>query len=144
MFRVRVFTPSVVNEEGLPHAGAELVLGPERLRFLVDLRHWSIADYERQWRQGVARMLHGATSTALMIAYRGPGEATHLMWALWRDQGHVYVQQHPVISAELVAHRRMAHRHRAPFRLRPGHPLALLSRLTPALPAAQDTRVGEV
>jgi hypothetical protein len=103
MFRVRVFTPSVVDEDGVPHAGAELVLGPERLRFLVDLRYWSIAAYERQWREGLARLLHGAPSTALMTAYRGPGDATHLMWALWRDGGHVYVQEQPVVSAELDA-----------------------------------------
>jgi hypothetical protein len=100
MFRVRVFTPPVVNAEGWPHAGGELRLGTERLRFLVDLRHWSIADYQAQWRAGTARLLHGAPSTALMTAYRGPGDTTHLMWALWRDAGHVYVQEHPVVVTE--------------------------------------------
>lgn len=101
MFRVRVFTPSVVNEDGLPHAGAELVLGAERLRFLLDLSHWSIAAYERQWREGIARVLHGAPSSALMIAYRGPGDEVHRMWGLWRDAGQLYVQEHSVVAAEL-------------------------------------------
>src|SRR5690348_9590063 len=103
MFRVRVFTPSAVGKDGLPRAGAELVLGAERIRFLVDLRYWGIADYERQWRVGIARLLHGAPSTALMIGYGGPGDAVHYMWGLWRDAGHVYVQEHPVVAAELDA-----------------------------------------
>jgi hypothetical protein len=104
MFRVRVFTPPVVSPEGWRHAGGELRIGTERLRFLVDLRHWNIGDYERQWRVGTARLLHGAPSTVLMTAYRGPGAGeTHLMWALWRDMGDVYVQEHPVVAAELDA-----------------------------------------
>ena len=103
MFRVRVFTPPVMNEEGRLHAGAELRLGTERFCFIVDLRHWQIGDYERQWRDGTERMLHGAPSTALMTAYRGPGEATHHMWGLWRDAGQVYVQRHSVCSGDLDA-----------------------------------------
>lgn len=101
MFRVRIFTPPVLNQEGSHQAGAELRLGRERFGFLVDLNHWQIADYERQWRGATKRLLHGGASTALMIAYRGPGEATHLMWGLWRDGNQVYVQQHSVLAGEL-------------------------------------------
>jgi len=36
-----------------------------------------------------------------MTAYRGPGEATHHMWGLWREAGHVYVQRHSVVVGEL-------------------------------------------
>jgi hypothetical protein len=101
MFRVRVFTPAVLSEDGLPQAGAELLLGTARLCFLVDLRYWRVADYERQWREGIGRLAQGAPSTALMIAWRGPGDAPHLMWALWRDDGSVYVQEQSVLPADL-------------------------------------------
>jgi CdiI N-terminal domain len=101
MFRVRVFTPPALNEEGLAQAGAELRLGSERFGFLVDLSHWQIADYQRQWQAATKRLLHGAPSTALMTAYRGPGDATHFMWGVWRDAEHVYVQQHSVLAREL-------------------------------------------
>ena len=101
MFRIRFFTPSVVNEEGWQHAGGELVVGDGRLCFLVDLTFWGIADYQRQWHDGISRLLQGAPSTALMSAYRGPGISAHTMWALWRDDGHVYVQEHAVLPAEL-------------------------------------------
>ena len=49
----------------------ELVIGPNRLRFELDLTHWSATDYERQWQSGIMRLVHGATSSALMTAYRG-------------------------------------------------------------------------
>ena len=147
MFRVRVFTPPVQNEEGLLQAGGELRLGTERVGFLVDLTHWTVADYERQWKTGTARLLHGCPSSALMTAYRGPGEATHLIWALWREGGFVYAQEHPVVVTELdppfdptnpyghVGERdphigarppdpRVAGRPRTGLRRRHGHPLA--------------------
>ncbi len=101
MFRVRVITPPVQNEEGWLQAGAELCLGSERFAFLVNLQHWTIPQYERQWREATRRLLHGASATALMTAYGGPGEAIHQMWGLWREDSHVYVQQHSVASSDL-------------------------------------------
>ncbi|HEU5154008.1 MAG TPA: hypothetical protein VFU03_04725 [Gemmatimonadales bacterium] len=103
MFRIRVFTPAALDEKGWRHAGGELVLGGGRICFLVDLSAWDIREYEQQWREGVARLVQGAPSTALMSAYRGTPDRPHLMWALWRDASHVYVQEHPVLPAELDA-----------------------------------------
>lgn len=103
MFRIRFFTPAVVNEEGWQHAGGELVLGDARICFLVDLTCWSAADYQRQWREGLARLAQGAPSTALMTAYRGRGDSAHTMWALWRDRQHVHVQEHSVLPSDLDA-----------------------------------------
>jgi CdiI N-terminal domain len=101
MFRVRFFTRPVQNEAGLFQAGGELCLGSQRIGFVVDLSHWSVAEYESQWKEGTARLLHGAPKSALMTGYRGPGEATHLIWALWREGGYVYAQEHPVVVTEL-------------------------------------------
>lgn len=100
MFRVRVFTPAVQNEDGWPQAGGELRLGSERFAFLIDLRYWVVAEYQRQWGEATKRLLHGAPSTALMTAYGGSGEAIHHMWGLWRDASHVYLQQHSVATRE--------------------------------------------
>jgi hypothetical protein len=103
VFRIRFFTPSVLDENGWPHAGGELTLGREQLRFRVDLRYWPMDAYKAQWRTGLARLAHGAPSTALMTAYRGPGEEPHLLWALWREDSHVYVQELSVVAADLEA-----------------------------------------
>ncbi|HEY2854210.1 MAG TPA: hypothetical protein VGJ18_15255 [Gemmatimonadaceae bacterium] len=82
----------------------ELVIGPNRLRFELDLTHWSATDYERQWQSGIMRLVHGATSSALMMAYRGKGaDAVHRMWALWRLGDDAYVQPHAVLARELDA-----------------------------------------
>jgi CdiI N-terminal domain len=101
MFRIRVFTPPVTNHEGWQHAGGQLILDEARIHFLIDLRHWNIAAYERQWREGIARLVKGESSAALMTAYRGPGDEPHVMWGLWRDESHVYVQAHTVLPVEL-------------------------------------------
>ena len=103
MFRIRFFTPGVINEEGWPHAGGELVVGDARLCFLVDLTHWGLSQYERQWHAGLSRLAAGADSSVLMSAYRGSGDAAHTMWALWREAGGVYVQEHSVHPADLDA-----------------------------------------
>ena len=101
MLRIRVLTPPVDIEEGQPRAAGELMVGDARLCFLLDLSHWTVADYERQWREALARLAQGAPSSALMTAYRGPGAVAHAMWALWRNGEHVYVQEHLVLGAEL-------------------------------------------
>lgn len=101
MFRIRFFTPAVVDAAGWRHAGGELVVGNTRLCFLVDLDHWSTGDYAWQWRAGIERLANGASSSALMTAYRGPDARAHVMWALWRDETHVYIQEHSVLAAEL-------------------------------------------
>src|SRR5262249_10820876 len=103
LFRIRLFTPAVVDAAGWRHAGGELVVGGTRLCFLVDLDHWSPADYAQQWREGIERLANGASSTALMSAYRGRDGRAHAMWALWRDDTHVYIQEQSVLAAELDA-----------------------------------------
>ena len=42
-------------------------------------------------------------AAALVAAYRGPGENPHVMWSLWRVNGHVYVQSQVVIPEETDA-----------------------------------------
>ena len=103
MFRIRFFTPAVLDENGWPHAGAEVLLGDARLIFLADLSYWDLRNYQNQWRAAITRLLQGALSTALISAYSGPGGKAHKMWAMWRLDEHVYVQEHVVLAAELDA-----------------------------------------
>lgn len=105
MFRIRLLGPQLSYTVSTSCTFGELVIGGARLHFQLDLNHWSAADYERQWRSGLMRLVRGASSSALMVAYRGAGmEAVHLMWALWRVNDHVYVQPHAVLANE--AHER--------------------------------------
>jgi hypothetical protein len=103
MFSIGFTSPPAVDEHGWPHASGALLVGGARSGFTVDLGHWRIGDYQRQWRAGIARLARDATSTALMTAFRGPGDSAHAMWALWKDTGHVYVQELLVLQSELDA-----------------------------------------
>ena len=60
MFSIRFYTSATTTEDGWPHAGGELVVGEARVCFLVDLSHWRMGDYHRQWRAGIARLVQGA------------------------------------------------------------------------------------
>jgi len=102
MFDICFSTPSVMNEDGIPQAGAQLRLGNDIFVFTIDLSHWSIPEYEQQWREGIWRLLEGASSSALMTAYAGPNGHMHHMWAFWREEKYLYVQQHAVRRAYRV------------------------------------------
>jgi len=100
MFGIRVFAPSLVLDGS--HAVGELVVGETRRHFSLDLRFWRVVDYQRQWHAGLARLLHGAPTSALTTSFRGDGDdAPHLMWALWKEAPFVYVQPHCVVAADL-------------------------------------------
>ena len=101
MFRIRVVTPPVTDEAGWPHAGGEFTLGAQRLLFLLDLSHWRVADYQRQWQTALERLARGAAATALLTRYSGP-DAAHLGWALWREDDWVYVQEQSFLASELA------------------------------------------
>jgi hypothetical protein len=99
MFGIRVFSPPTVI--GVPCAFGELVVGDARQIFSLDLRIWRVVDYQRQWKAGLARLLRGAPSTALMTSFRGDDDAPHVMWAIWKEAGFAFVQPHCVLAAEL-------------------------------------------
>ena len=65
MFRIRFFTPAVLDEDGWRHAGVELVAGDARLIVSADLDHWNRADYLWQWNDGIARRPDAARGRAL-------------------------------------------------------------------------------
>jgi hypothetical protein len=103
MFRIRTLVPPSAMALDSSTALGELVIGHAHLRFALDLRAWRVTDYERQWKSGLMRLVRGAESSALMTKYRGSGDAPHMLWALWRQADHVYVQPHCVVPSDLDA-----------------------------------------
>jgi len=102
MFRIRVLSAPAALAIDAPTAVGELVVDGARSVFPLDLSHWRVADYQRQWRDGLGRLLRGAPSSVLMSAYRGPRGDAQLMWALWRENTSVYVQPHCVAASDLA------------------------------------------
>ena len=92
MFYIGFITASRVDAHGVPHAEGELTAGTHDERFRSDLRVWRKADYERQWRQGVARLLSGAESSVLVTSFAAPDPDGGLQFIpMWREGGTVYV-----------------------------------------------------
>jgi hypothetical protein len=103
MFKIRTIVPPSAMALDASTALGELVIEQAHLHFALDLRHWRVDDYEHQWKAGLMRLARGAQSSALMTKYRGPGDAPHMMWALWRQADSVYVQPHCVLPSEVDA-----------------------------------------
>ena len=103
--QVEVHVTAVVGDElaagTVDLAGIEL--GDESDAFAADLRFWSVADYQAQWREGIARLAAGQPSTALVTSYRGGGAAFHSMWPMWRIGQTVYVQERLVLDDTVAA-----------------------------------------
>jgi len=96
LFSIRIVTPVVTDGNGRRQAGGLLAVGQAHLPFFLDCAHWSASDYERQWKEGIHRIAEGARSSLLLTAYRGDGHDPHTLWAMWRDDDHVYVQARSV------------------------------------------------
>jgi hypothetical protein len=92
MFYIGFITATRVDERGVPYAEGDLSADAYRDGFLSDLRLWSKREYEAQWKQGVARLLTGAQSSALVTSLPPADDEDGLrLIPLWRDGGIVYV-----------------------------------------------------
>lgn len=103
MFYIGFTTAPRIDEEGWQHALGGIELGDHSDAFAADLRFWSVTGYEAQWREAVARLAAGRTSSALVTSYRGPGAAFHSMWPMWRVGQTVYVQERLVLDDTIDA-----------------------------------------
>src|SRR4051812_42878828 len=72
------------DDDGRRRARGALTLGDDSPEFDSDLTHWSPSEYLSQWKEGIARLAAGETSSALVTSYAGPGAASHEIWPMWR------------------------------------------------------------
>jgi hypothetical protein len=85
-----------------PAASGLLVLGEFQEGFLASLYQWSREDYERQWRQAIAALLHGMKKSALMTEYLSPETASHLVWwPMYLVEDRVFFQNHLLFYNQL-------------------------------------------
>lgn len=101
MFYIGFTSAARTDDAGWLHAVGALTLGRATEGFESDLGTWSMADYERQWREGVARLLGGHTSSALLTSYRGPDAAYHFMWPVWREGTDAIFQERLLLTEQL-------------------------------------------
>ena len=99
MFYIGFISAPRVNDEGWAHAVGLITLGAHEESFEADLREWTTADYEAQWREGIARLAGGVPSSALITSYGGREGITR-MWPIWREGATAYLQEHLVVPGE--------------------------------------------
>ena len=91
-----------MDDEGRRHATGALTLGSDTESFQSDLGAWSMGDYERQWREAIARLLSGSPSSALITSFHGPAADSHVVWPCWRDGATVVFQQRLLFAGEFA------------------------------------------
>lgn len=87
-----------VGGNGWRHAIGEITLGDASEPFTADLHAWSMADYEAQWREGIARLAAGQGSSAFVTSYGGPDAVSHIIWPIWRTGATVVIQEQLVVD----------------------------------------------
>ena len=101
MFYIGFTSAARTDDAGWSHAAGALTLGRATEGFDSDLGTWSMADYERQWREGIARLAAGERSSALVTSYAGPGDVIHSMRPMWRVGNTVYLQDRVVTNRDI-------------------------------------------
>ena len=102
MFYIGFTTAARTDDAGWTHAAGALTLGRATEGFDSDLGTWSMADYERQWREGIARLISGGSSSALLTSYGGPDASHHHMWPVWREGTDAIFQQRLLLTGQLA------------------------------------------
>jgi len=102
MFYIGFTSAPRVDEEGWRYASGGLELGNDADSFSADLTAWTIQDYEKQWREGVARLAAGRSSSALITSYAGPDAGFHSMWPMWKIGDQVVFHEH-LVPNEVIA-----------------------------------------
>ncbi|MBV9110201.1 MAG: hypothetical protein JO306_12395 [Gemmatimonadetes bacterium] len=74
----------------------EIRLGDFGERFLANLSFWSEAEYERQWRDAVGRILSAEDAVSALITSTGdPSDTAGVMWwTMYRQGALIQVQNH--------------------------------------------------
>jgi hypothetical protein len=83
-------------------AFGELRLGEHSERFQSVLGFWEPVDYQASWAAGLARLLGGASVSCLATSVLDPAAANFIeVWPLYRQDEHVYVQNHLLFLDQL-------------------------------------------
>jgi hypothetical protein len=101
MFYIGFTTPVRTDEEGWRHAFGGLELGADSDAFAADLGAWTMAEYEAQWREAIARLAAGKPSSALVTSYAGSGDVIHSMRPMWRVGNTVFFQERLVLDRNI-------------------------------------------
>jgi hypothetical protein len=92
MFDINFITNKSSPGSETPIALAEIHLGDFREQFEVSLEYWSKGQYQRQWLEGITRIINGDSKSCLITSIYNPKYANFLCWwTLYRNYDRCYV-----------------------------------------------------
>lgn len=70
-----------------------ITIGTFQERFVAPITFWQVRDYQRQWSEGLRRIVSGSEKSCLITALRDPRASKMLFWwPLYREEEDVFVQ----------------------------------------------------
>jgi hypothetical protein len=82
-------------EPGVIASYGRIEIGEFQERFIASLMYWGRGDYERHWKQALARILDSFNASCLITSIVDPAAASHLFWwPMYRVHDTVYIQNH--------------------------------------------------
>jgi hypothetical protein len=84
-------------------AMGEILLGTFSERFEIVLEFWSKSDYERQWIDGVRRILKGSPKSSLITSLTNPATANFIAWwPIYREDSVCIFQNQFLFMDQLI------------------------------------------
>lgn len=74
-------------------ARGKIALDGYQAVFFMSVEIWSLDDYKRQWREGLARLRDHNESCLVENFYKIRGNITWIWWLLYKIDGIVYIQK---------------------------------------------------
>lgn len=84
--------PFVYN--GLKYCKGEISIGNRKEQFDIPIEWWKVAQYKRQWQEGLERIKHKKQSCLVTEVQGLKGNKIVTMWALYKKDGKIYIQNH--------------------------------------------------
>jgi CdiI N-terminal domain len=82
-------------DQGVVASHGLIEIGSFQERFIASLMYWKADDYERHWKQALARIVESFDASCLITSIVNPSVASHLFWwPMYRVQDTVYIQHH--------------------------------------------------
>lgn len=96
------FTDKTISNDGDGFEIGELKLMDFTEVFQAPISYWKKDDYERQWQEGLRRILQGHDKSCLVTSMYNPLMANFIVWwPMYLHEGKVYIQNHLLFMSEL-------------------------------------------
>jgi hypothetical protein len=105
MFSIKFITDPVPDlEVGEKAAFGIIQIGDFKERFIASLNFWNVEEYERQWIQGLTRVVNHESESALITSLTDPKNTNFITWwPIYRTKEIIYFQNQFLFLADLSA-----------------------------------------